>query len=280
MPVFETPKPITVTIDMGVGDVQIVAEDRTDTVVEVRPTDESDASDVKAAEQAGVDFADGVLVITTPKTKKLEFSRKTRSVDVSIVLPLGSRVRGEAEAADLRGTGRLGECGYKTAVGHVQLDEVGPLRLKTGGGHLTVRRVDGDADVDTGTGRIRIGEVEGAAVAKNSNGRTDIGTVAGTARIRCANGDISVDRALGDRTEAETANGSVRIGEVVRGTVALKAATGDLEIGIGEGVPARLDLSTGFGRVNNMLESVSESADGGVDVQGKTSYGDITVHRA
>ncbi|MFE3092489.1 DUF4097 family beta strand repeat-containing protein [Streptomyces sp. NPDC059248] len=281
MPVFETPEPITVTIDMGVGDVQITAEDdRTETVVEVRPTDETDESDVKAAEQATAEYTDGVLVIRTPKSKKLEFSRKTRSVDVSVLLPAGSRVRGEAEAADLRGTGLLGECVFKTAVGHVQLDHVGPLRLKTGGGHLTVRRVDGDAEVGTGTGRIRIGDIDGAAVAKNSNGRTDIGTVAGDAEIRCANGDISVDRALGSRTEAETANGSVRIGEVVRGAVTLKAATGDLEIGIVAGVPARLDLSTGFGRVNNMLESVAESSDGAVEVRGKTSYGDITVHRA
>ena len=39
MPTFDTPEPITVVIDLSVGDVRITASDRADTVVEVRPTD-------------------------------------------------------------------------------------------------------------------------------------------------------------------------------------------------------------------------------------------------
>ncbi|QDY80102.1 DUF4097 family beta strand repeat-containing protein [Streptomyces qinzhouensis] len=280
MPAFETPEPISVTIDMGVGDVQIIAEDRTDTVVEVRPTDDTDESDLKAAEQATVDYADGVLTVRTPKSKKLDFSRKTRSVDVSIVVPSGSVLRAESEVADLRCSGRLGECAYKTSMGHVQLDHTGPLRLRTGGGRVTVARVDGDAEIITGTGRIRIGEVDGAVVARNSNGNTEIRKVTGDIRIRCANGDISVEHAWGPRTEAETANGSIRVGEVTRGTVALKTATGDVEIGLGAGLPAKLDLSTGFGRVLNTLESVAESSEKSIEVKAKTSHGDIAIHRA
>ncbi|MGV9314058.1 DUF4097 family beta strand repeat-containing protein [Streptomyces sp. NPDC003691] len=286
MPVFDTPGPITVTIDMGAGDVQVIAEERTDTVVEIRPTDDTDASDVKAAEQTSVEFADGTLVIRTPKSRKLDFSRKTRSVDVSIVLPGGSHVRGEAEMADLRSSGPLGECSFKTSVGQLQVDSGGPVRLKTGGGRITVGRAVGEAEIGTGTGRIRIDEIDGTAVVRNSNGSTDIRKVTGEARIRSANGDISVDRAWGPVTEAETANGSIRIGEVVRGQVVLKTSAGDLEIGIGGGSPARLDLSTGFGRVHSTLESVAESAGTGesaeksVEVRARTAFGDISVDRA
>ena len=39
MPTFDTPEPITVTLELGVGDVRITASDRADTVVEVRPSD-------------------------------------------------------------------------------------------------------------------------------------------------------------------------------------------------------------------------------------------------
>lgn len=286
MPVFATPQPISVTIEISVGDVRITAEDRTDTVVEVRPTDERDASDVKAAERTSVEYTDGVLVIKTPKTQAMDFSRKTRSVDVSVVLPIGSHVRGEASVGDLSCSGRLGECTYKTSTGHVQLDRTGPLRLKTAGGHVTVGRVDGDAEVGTGTGQIRIGEIDGAAVVKNSNGNTEIGRVVGDVHVRSANGDISVESALGLETEARTSNGSIRVGEVSRGVVVLKTATGDLEIGIAEGRPAKLDLTTGFGRVNNMLEVADESpgktmsSEESVDVRARTSYGDITVHRS
>ncbi|MET8831947.1 DUF4097 family beta strand repeat-containing protein [Streptomyces sp. NPDC004610] len=281
MPAFDTPEPITLRVDVGaVGDVQITAEDRTDTVVEVRPTDETDSSDVKAAELTTVEFTDGVLVVRTPKPRALGFSRKTHSVDVTIALPSGSHLRGDAPVADLRCTGRLGECAFKTATGHLQVDRTGPLRLKTSAGHITVGRVDGDADVSTSTGRIRIARVEGAVTVKNSNGNTDIGTVIGTLQVRCANGDISVDHALGTRTDVETSNGGIRLGEVTGDTVALKTGTGDLEIGIGAGRPAKLELSTGFGRVHNMLESTTESPGQAVTVRGHTSFGDITVLRA
>ncbi|MGI8415742.1 MAG: DUF4097 family beta strand repeat-containing protein, partial [Nakamurella sp.] len=35
MPTFGTPEPITVTIDLPIGDVRLTASDREDTVVEV-----------------------------------------------------------------------------------------------------------------------------------------------------------------------------------------------------------------------------------------------------
>jgi len=57
MPTFDTPEPISVTVEIGVGDIRIVASDRTDTVVEVRPSDEAKKSDVTAAEQTRVEYA-------------------------------------------------------------------------------------------------------------------------------------------------------------------------------------------------------------------------------
>jgi len=39
MPNFETPEPISVTLELGVGNVRITVSDRTDTTVEVRPSD-------------------------------------------------------------------------------------------------------------------------------------------------------------------------------------------------------------------------------------------------
>ncbi|MET7298778.1 DUF4097 family beta strand repeat-containing protein [Embleya sp. NPDC005575] len=280
MPVFETPEPISVTLDIYVGEVQITAEDRTDTVVEVRPTDETDASDVKAAEQTSVEYADGVLVIKAPRPLMMDFSRKARrSVEVSIALPVGSHVRGEAALADLRCSGRLGECTFKTSTANVELDRVGSLRLRTAG-HITVGRVDGDAEVHTSIGRIRIGEIDGSVKVKNSNGHTEIGRVTGDVHVRAANGDISVDHALGLKTDGKTSNGSIRVGEVIRGAVVLRTACGDLEVGIGADRPAKLDLNTGFGRVDNALEPASETFEESVEVRAQSSYGDITIHRA
>jgi hypothetical protein len=282
MPTFATPEPISVTIDLAAGDVQIIATDRTDTVVELRPSDPSDDSDVKAVEQTRVEYANGTLSIRGPKFRALDFSKKTRSVDVLVELPTGSQVHGDGAATDFRTTGVLGECRFKTAAGHFRLDRVGALRADTSAGHVTIDTVTGNAEIATGTGRVHIGEINGTAVVKNSNGHTEIGTVTGELRVRSANGDISVDRADAS-VDAKTANGSIHIREVVRDTVTLNTATGDLEIGVAEGTAAWLELNTSYGRVNNSLESANqrpETSEKTVEVRARTSFGDITIRRS
>jgi DUF4097 and DUF4098 domain-containing protein YvlB len=281
MPNFETPEPVSVTLELGFGHVRIAASDRTDTVVEVRPSDEADESDVKAAQQVRVDYTNGMLRVTGPKARAFDFSRKTRSVDVSIELPSGSQVSAEMQAGDIRCAGRLGECRLKTSAGNVWLERTGPLRLDTSAGHVTADTIAGNAEISTGSGKIQIGEVEGTAVVKNSNGDTTIDAVTGDARVRAANGDINIERA-GAGVDAKTSNGSIRLGEVVRGSVVLGTAMGSLDIGIAEGTAAWLEVNTGFGHVHNLLENTTRpgETDQTVEVRGRTSYGDITIHRS
>jgi DUF4097 and DUF4098 domain-containing protein YvlB len=281
MPKYETPEPISVTLELGVGDVRITASERTDTLVEVRPSDEADESDVKAAQQVRVDDTNGILPVTGPKARVFDFSRKTRSVDVIIELPSGSQVSAEMQVGDFRCAGRLGECRFKTSVGNVRLERTGPLRLDTSAGHVTADGITGNAEISTGSGKVQIGEVDGTAVVKNSNGDTTIVAVTGDVRVRAANGDISVERA-GAGVEAKTANGSIRLGEVVHGSVMLETAMGDLEVGIAEGTAAWLEVNTAFGHVRNLLDEAARPAesDETVEVRARTSYGDITIRRS
>jgi hypothetical protein len=280
MSVFATPEPISVTIELSVGDVRLVASDRTDTVVEVRPSDESDDSDVKAAQQTRVEYVDGTLIVRGPKSRAFDFSKKTRSVAVLVELPTGSAVHGDVAVGDVHSTGVLGECRFKMSVGHFRLDRTGQLRLDTTG-HITVDAVAGDAEVATGTGHVHIGEIGGAAVVKNSNGNTEIGTVTGQLRVRAANGAITVERADA-AVDAKSSNGAIRIGKVARDSVALQTASGDLEIGVAAGTAAWLDLKTGHGRVRNELDGTAqgpERSEETVEVRAHTSFGDITVRR-
>jgi hypothetical protein len=281
MPKYETPEPISVTLELGVGDVRITASDRTDTVVEIRPSDEADESDVRAAQEVRVEYTKGKLRVTGPKPHIFDFSRKTRSVDVAIELPSGSQVSAGMQVGDFRCAGLLGECRFKTSVGNFWLERTGPLRLDTSAGHVTSDGIAGDAEISTGSGKVQIGEVEGSAVVKNSNGDTTIDTVSGDVQVRAANGDICVERA-GAGVDAKTARGSIRLGGVVRGSVALATAMGDLEIAIAEGTAAWLEVNTGFGHVHNLLDGAGRPAESEetVEVRGRTSYGDITIRRA
>jgi DUF4097 and DUF4098 domain-containing protein YvlB len=278
MPAFATPEPISVTIELGMGDARIIASDRTDTVIEVRPRDDSKASDVRAAEQTRVEYSSGRLLV---KTTQRSFFGRGSSVDVTIELPTGSHVQGDSGMGEFGCEGHLGVCQFKTGMGNIRLDHTGELHLKTGMGNIAVDRASGDADVTTGSGDVRIGQIEGAAVIKNSNGDTAVGEVTGDLRVKSANGRISIDRAHAS-VIAKTANGNVRIGEVMRGAIVLETAAGELEVGIREGTAAWLDLSSQYGRVRSSLdESASpEQSEATVEIRARTSYGDILIDRA
>ncbi|MEV6910848.1 DUF4097 family beta strand repeat-containing protein [Amycolatopsis sp. NPDC051071] len=281
MPSFATPEPILVDVDPVVGHVRIVATDRTDTVVEVAPVDKTDESDVKAAEQTVVEFSGGTLSVRAPKMRLIDFSRKTRSIDVTIELPTGSRLQGRTGLGDLHVTGRLGECRYKSGTGSLRLDRTGRLNVHTAAGNVTVEHVDGNADVTTSTGRVHIGEITGTGAIKNSNGLTTIGAAGGTLRVRSANGDITVERAE-EGVDAKTANGTVRVLDAARGTLTLESSLGDIEIGLREGTAAWLDVKTNFGRVLNDLDTATEpgATTDKVEVHASTSVGDIIVRRS
>jgi DUF4097 and DUF4098 domain-containing protein YvlB len=281
MPNFETPEPISVSVHLVVGDLRIIASDRSDTVVVVSPNDSSSEADVKAAEQTRVEFSQGRLLIKAPKSWKTFSPFGGReSIDVAIELPAGSRVDAEAAVGDISCDGRLGECSFTTSVGNIRLEETGPARLNTSAGSVTVDRIAGRAEI-TGSGQVRIRQIDGGAVIKNLNGVTWIGDIKGDLRCNAANGDITIDRAL-SAVMAKTANGAVRIGEVMRGSVELGTAYGELEVGIREGTAALLDVRSQFGSVRNLLTASDgpEPSDQRVEVRARTSFGDIVIRRS
>lgn len=228
-----------------------------------------------------MEYAGGRLLVKAPRGwRQYTFRGGRESIDVQIELPAGSHVRGEAAVAALRCTGSLGECRFKTGVGEIQLEQAGPVELKTGGGDISVNRAVGHAEITTGSGAVRIVEIDGTAVIKNSNGDSWIGEITGDLRVNAANGKISVDQAHA-AVEAKTANGDVRLGEVTRGAVLAQTGFGKLDVGIGAGVAAWLDLNTHYGNVYNSLDTAEhpEPGDEVVEVRARTSYGDITIRR-
>ncbi|MFE6158659.1 DUF4097 domain-containing protein [Streptomyces sp. NPDC056486] len=283
MPTFDTPEPISATIEFSAGSISVTASRRDDTVVEVRPTDSSNAADVKAAEQARIDYAQGKLQIKAP-TQMLRWpgsSRRDGSVDVAIELPEGSHVRGSSSSVTLRGEGRLGECRFESAQSDIRLEETGPLRLTTSRGEINVLRVVGNAKIVNGSGGVRVDEIDGAALIGNDQGEARIGDVTGNLRLTGMNGDFHVARAHAS-VEAKTAHGSVRIAEIIRGSVVVTASSAEIEIGIKEGTAAKLDVSTLSGTVRNSLKVVDSPArsDEIVELRVRTYSGDVVIRRS
>ena len=277
MPTYSTPDPIVAVIEFEGGDARILASERDDTVVEVRPSDESRDNDVRAAEQTRVEYSAGLLV-KGPKQRN-PFG-KPGMVDVTVSLPHESRLQATVGLGAFRGEGRLGDCQFKSGLGDIVIASTGALDISTGAGTVTVDQVTGTADVSTGSGQVRLGHVHGNAVIKSSNGDVWLGEIDGDLRVKGANGRIEVEHARAG-VEATTANGDLRVGGLTRGAASLKTSLGAIEIGIQAGTAAKLDVHTQFGKVRTEMDATGEPgpADQAVEVHARTSMGDITIRR-
>ncbi|TLS44399.1 hypothetical protein FE633_20505 [Streptomyces montanus] len=278
MPTFDTPEPLSATLEVEIGRARIIAGKRTDTVVEVTPSDPGNKQDVQAAEDTQVTCTGGKLVIKGPKKRSL--FGKVGAVDVTVELPTGSDLTGSTGLGELIGEGRFGNCHLTTAAGDIQLEEAAAVRLKTSHGDILVDRATGEVEI-RGSGRVRVGRVDGTATIKNLNGETTIGDIRGELKVSSSSGPISVLHADSSVT-AKSANGAIRLAEVVRGRITLDTSAGGLEIGIAEGSAAWLDVRSAAGRVRNELGAAEgpQASEETVEVRGRTSVGDIVIRRA
>lgn len=280
MPTFDTPAPIDATVDVITGDIRIAASERHDTVVEVRPHDPSSEFDVRTAAQTRVEFADGKLLVKSPKPLLVYLTTRSTGVDVTVALPAGSHVKALTGQGDVRLEGAYGDCAVRTHHGDVVVHRTADLRATTLSGRITVDRIAGDAQI-TGSGDLELTEVTGTAKVKNLDGPSWIGHAGGDVSVNSAHGDISIDRA-GPRVVARTAHGSVRLGEVARGAAVLQTASGAIEVGVRKGTSAWLDVKSSSGTVHNELTAGDGPAGGDetAEIRARTLDGDILIRRA
>ena len=122
MPIFDTPEPITAILDLGAGSVRLVATDRDDTTVEVSPRDPNRASDVRASEQARIDFRHGTLRVSAGR--RMMSLGRGGAVNVDIGLPARSRLHASSASAEVRTDGLFADCRLASASGDLLVDSV------------------------------------------------------------------------------------------------------------------------------------------------------------
>ncbi|MGV9797185.1 DUF4097 family beta strand repeat-containing protein [Mycobacterium sp. NPDC003449] len=244
MTTFQTPEPISAVIEVVAGAVRLIASERDDTVVEVRPRDPHRASDVRAAEQARVEYHGGALTVSAGR-RVLSLGRGG-AVGIDIALPVNSRLKASSASADVDADGTYSECRFASASGHVRIGAVaGNIKADTASGDVTVDEVVGNVTISTASGDVAIGRLEGDA-------------------------------------KFQAASGSVAVTSAVTGALSAQTASGDIEVGIPEGTAAHLELATRSGTVTNGLQATDgpAGADDTVMVHVRTGSGDIAVRRA
>ncbi|MFE5657213.1 DUF4097 family beta strand repeat-containing protein [Streptomyces sp. NPDC056517] len=215
---FATTAAITTVLDIPAGRIQLIAADRADATVDVRPANAAKGNDVKAAEEITVEFSDGVLRIAAAPAKN-KILGDSGSVEVTVQLPAGSRVEAKTAAAEIRGVGRLGDVTVEGAQGTVKLDETAGARLTLLAGDITVGRLGGPAEISTKKGDLRIAEAtQGTVELRTESGEIVVGAArgvsatlnAGTAYGRVHNALTNTDgAAAGLHIHATTSYGDI-----------------------------------------------------------------------
>jgi len=201
---FDTPAPVRAVLDVAAGRIQVIAADRADTTVEVRPANPAKGRDVKAAEQTTVKYADGVLQIRTAGPKN-QYLGPSGSLEVTVQLPAGSRIEAKAACCELRGVGRLGDVAFEGAYRQIKIDEAASVRLTAVDGDVEVGRLGGSAQISTARGAIRITEAARGTVALHTQmGEISVGAAAGvSASLDASTGHGRIHNALKNDGTAE-----------------------------------------------------------------------------
>ncbi|GAB2714599.1 DUF4097 family beta strand repeat-containing protein [Nocardia thraciensis] len=181
MSTFTTPEPIALSVEVLSGTVTVIASDRGDTVVDVRPADASKKGDVRAAEQTRVHFRDGALTVRTTKDWRTHTPfGGNPTIEVTIEVPTGSRLKATTAVGRLLGTGALGECDLEVSAGDIILERpLDSVTAKVAKGDIRIGEATrGNLLLETMMGELEVG------IAPSSAARLETNATYGTVQNR------------------------------------------------------------------------------------------------
>lgn len=283
---FETDGPLDLDVGITIGRVEIqlgAIGDSGDAVVRIKhapgaapPWQESVAgllnwvgdqfggdlrgSAPDAVREARIDRTGDRLVVRGPKALPL---RKI-PLAVTVQAPAGSSVTVRTGAAGVTVSGPAGRAD-----------------LSTGSGDVNLEHAEASTTVRTGTGAVRIGTTADGLQVRSGSGGVEAASLSGSATLGTGTGDVWVGTVSGD-VLARTGSGDLTVAEAVSGSIELITGSGGIRVGVGHGVTAEIDISSGSGTVTSELE-VSDSPpedSTAARIRARTGIGDAVIARA
>lgn len=272
---FHASDKVRLRIEFGSGDIALEASETDRVRIDLTGDGESGGSlvDQTVIEQRGDE-----VVVDVPR--RTGFLRRSPSLDLRVLVPLGTRVDVKADAVDIDATGRLGDTQIKIGSGDLRLDHTADVRVQTGSGDVTIGTADGTATLSTGSGDVTCRALAGLGRVNSGSGDIRIERADGPLQVNSASGDICIDEAADDVT-VDSASGDQHLSRVTRGRVRLNSASGDLHVGVADGTPVWLDVNTLTGSVSSALSGGEPPGDGeaAVELRVNTVSGDISLAR-
>ena len=269
MPVFDTPRSVTLEIRLPAGRVVVKCVDEPRTEVELvahgrRGEEALEQIVVAAREQPGGH------IVSVEQRDRFRWGPISvtwgSDIEVRITCPSGADLDFDGASADLSATGRFGKVFAKTAAGDLRLGEVaGKLQVKTASGDVSVQSVETDSAVTTVSGDVEVERVEAAL------------------NVRAVSGDVELGRVLAPVT-LQTTSGDVALRSVEAGEARVQTVSGDARMGIAQGTAVWMDAVSVSGDLRSELGTVEEPPEGGeadvVPLHVKTVSGDVSFIRA
>ena len=219
---FDTPDHLELEIRLGSGSIEITAEARATTMLEI--------SGERDPEEFRIEFSsrpdDRHRLVVAQKKHRVSIFGWNREARIRVRVPEGTDLEVASGSADLSARGELGSLSFHTASGDLQFDDV----------HR-------DVVAKTASGDARGGAVKGNLVFNAASGDLRVERVEGEMVIRTASGDVEVG-AIGPSMQATTASGDVNVGSVATGDVKTRTVSGDVQIGVRPGTSVWLDLTS------------------------------------
>jgi hypothetical protein len=211
----------------------------------------------EAARQTRIEFDGTRLTVQTPKDMPL----RTVPLAISVTAPARSTVTARSGSADLTVDG-----------------VAGGIDSSTGSGDVRVQRCEGPVEVRTGSGEVRLGSVVGTLRARTGSGSVDVVSLEGPGSVQAGSGDVRLG-AVSDDLTARSGSGDLTVKQVSAGVVELTTGSGELRVGIGSGVLAEIDVSSGSGKARSVLPLVGppEHEPAALRVRGRTGSGNALV---
>jgi len=217
----------------------------------------------EAVRQTVIDFTEQRLTVRSPR----EFPLRTVPLSITISAPAGASIIARSGSADIAVTGVATKLDAATGSGEVRAQHcTGAAEVRTGSGDVRLGAVLGRLRVRTGSGVVDVTSLEGA------DGAGTVETGSGDVRLGAVNHDVTARSGTGDLTVVDACAGGLE----------LTTGSGQLRIGIHQGVLAELDVSSGFGQARSDLPVGGPPAEGNatVRVRARTGSGDALITAA
>jgi DUF4097 and DUF4098 domain-containing protein YvlB len=126
------------------------------------------------------------------------------------------------------------------------------LKLDSGDGSVTIKRINGKINVHTGDGSVHVTEAKGDLFVRTGDGSIQIAEIDGLVDVETRDGSITVDGVL-RAVRADSGDGSIKLtarkGSAMESDWAAATGDGSIEVRVPDGFGADVDARSNDGRV-------------------------------